>query len=167
MGIAGYLTIRYNHDTWLTIMIRGKGGGEVVCGQVWWPILGICALHLTHPSVHTVVNIHREQWAANAAAPGEQLGTPVFCLLPIPHTHTQLEPSVKWSFKVRKGWSELQGHSRASLHRMHCERRALCLMLHLKCAVSPVGIFLTNALRSHNLCGLECSGLIYLKYEPH
>ncbi len=28
-------------------------GGEVVCGQVWWPILGICALHLTHPSAHT------------------------------------------------------------------------------------------------------------------
>ncbi len=26
---------------------------EVVCGQVWWPILGICALHLTHPSAHT------------------------------------------------------------------------------------------------------------------
>ncbi len=69
--------------------------------------------------------------------------------------------------KVRKGWSELQGHSRASLHRMRCERRALCLMLHLKCAVSPVDIFLTNALRSHHLCGSECSGLIYLKYEPH
>ncbi len=26
---------------------------EVTCGQVWWPILGICALHLTHPSAHT------------------------------------------------------------------------------------------------------------------
>ncbi len=25
-------------------------------GQVWWPILGICALHLTHPSAHT------QQW---------------------------------------------------------------------------------------------------------
>ncbi len=37
-------------------------------------ILGICALHLTRPSAHTVVNIHLEQWAANAAAPGEQLG---------------------------------------------------------------------------------------------
>ncbi len=24
-----------------------------MCGQVWWPILRICALHLTHPSVHT------------------------------------------------------------------------------------------------------------------
>ncbi len=29
---------------------------EVVCGQVWWPMLGICALHLTHPSAHT------QQW---------------------------------------------------------------------------------------------------------
>ncbi len=26
---------------------------EVTCAQVWWPILGICALHLTHPSAHT------------------------------------------------------------------------------------------------------------------
>ncbi len=48
---------------------------------------------------------------------------------------------------------------------MRCERRAHCLMLHLKCAVSPVGIYLTNALRSHHLCALECSGLIYLKTE--
>ncbi len=29
---------------------------EVRCGQVWWPILGIYALQLTHPSAHT----HRE-----------------------------------------------------------------------------------------------------------
>ncbi len=43
------------------------------------PYLGICALHLTHPSAHThTVNTHPEQWAANAAAPGEQLG--VRCL---------------------------------------------------------------------------------------
>ncbi len=27
--------------------------------QVWWPILGICALHLTHPKcTHTAVNTH-------------------------------------------------------------------------------------------------------------
>ncbi len=31
-------------------------GREVVCGQVWWPILGICPLHLTHPSAHS------QQW---------------------------------------------------------------------------------------------------------
>ncbi len=54
-------------------------------GQVWWPILGISALHLTHPKcTHTAVNTytvntHPEQWAAiYAAAPGEQLG--VWCL---------------------------------------------------------------------------------------
>ncbi len=29
---------------------------EVVCGQVWWPILGICPLHLTHPSARS------QQW---------------------------------------------------------------------------------------------------------
>ncbi len=36
-------------------MREGKGR-EVVCGQVWWPILGICPLHLTHPSAHS------QQW---------------------------------------------------------------------------------------------------------
>ncbi len=36
----------------------GGGRGEVVCGQVWWPILGICALHLTHPSAHTHSSEH-------------------------------------------------------------------------------------------------------------
>ncbi len=34
---------------------KGKGKGSV-CGQVWWPILGICPLHLTHPSAHS------QQW---------------------------------------------------------------------------------------------------------
>ncbi len=34
----------------------------------------MCSLHLTHPSAHT----HLEQWAADTAAPGEQLG--VRCL---------------------------------------------------------------------------------------
>ncbi len=33
----------------------------------------MCSLHLTHPSAHT----HLEQWAADIAAPGEQLG--VWC----------------------------------------------------------------------------------------
>ncbi len=63
----------------------------VTCGQVWLPILEICALHLTHPKcTHTAVNTHTPwthtrssgqpmlQWAANAAAPEEQLG--VRCL---------------------------------------------------------------------------------------
>ncbi len=58
---------------------------DVTYGQVWWPILGICALQLTHPKcTHTAVNTHTvnthpEQWSAiYAAAPGEQLG--VRCL---------------------------------------------------------------------------------------
>ncbi len=64
---------------------------DVTYSQVWWPILGIRALHLTHPKcTHTAVNTHThththtvnthlEQWAAiYAAAPGEQLG--VRCL---------------------------------------------------------------------------------------
>ncbi len=55
---------------------------DVTYIQVWWPILGMCALHLTHPSAHTQqwthtqnVNTHLEQWAAiYAAVPREQLG---------------------------------------------------------------------------------------------
>ncbi len=32
---------------------------DVTYGQVWWPILGICALHLSHPKcTHTAVNTH-------------------------------------------------------------------------------------------------------------
>ncbi len=51
----------------------------MTCGQVWWPILWIFALHLTHPSAHTVVNTHivnthTEQWAANAVMPRGAVG---------------------------------------------------------------------------------------------
>ncbi len=50
---------------------------DVTYDQVWWPILWICALRLTHPKrSHTVVNTrtHPEQWAAiYAAVPEEQL----------------------------------------------------------------------------------------------
>ncbi len=37
---------------------RYKPRVKVKCGQVWWPILGICALHLTHPSAHTHSSEH-------------------------------------------------------------------------------------------------------------
>ncbi len=47
---------------------------NVMYCQLWWPILEIGPLHLTHPSAHT----HPEQWAAIASAPREQLG--VRCL---------------------------------------------------------------------------------------
>ncbi len=30
-------------------------------GQVWWPILRICTLHLTHPSTHTHTAVSSEQ----------------------------------------------------------------------------------------------------------
>ncbi len=63
-------------------------------------------------------------------------------------------------------WSELQGHSQASLRRI-TESDMHLFDIHLKCAVSPVCVFLTNAVRSHHACGLECGGFIYLKYEPH
>ncbi len=37
-----------------------KSESDVTYGQVWWPILGICALHLTHPKcIHTAVNTHK------------------------------------------------------------------------------------------------------------
>ncbi len=68
------------------LFLKGK---DVTYGQVWWPILGICALHLTHPSAHTQQwtqthihthseHTHPEQWAANAAVPEEQLGVRCF-----------------------------------------------------------------------------------------
>ncbi len=52
---------------------------ERTYGQVWWPILGISALHLTHPKCTHTVNTHPELWAAiYAEVPREQLG--VRCL---------------------------------------------------------------------------------------
>ncbi len=60
------------------------------------PILGICALHLTHPSAHTHsseththTHTHPEQWAAKAVAPGEQLG--VRCLAQGSHLSRGIE----------------------------------------------------------------------------
>ncbi len=47
---------------------------DVTYSQVWWPLLGIRALHLTHPSAHTH-SVNPEQWAAiYAAVLGKQLG---------------------------------------------------------------------------------------------
>ncbi len=34
----------------------------MTCGQVWWHILGICALHLTHPCAHTHSSEHSSQY---------------------------------------------------------------------------------------------------------
>ncbi len=49
-----------------------KSGFKVMWGQVWWPILRICVLHLTHTHTHThthTVNTHPEQWAGMCAEP--------------------------------------------------------------------------------------------------
>ncbi len=50
-----------------------------MCGQEWCPILGICVLHLTHPSAHThnwvvnkhthTVNTHRARGAVGGSVP--------------------------------------------------------------------------------------------------
>ncbi len=41
------------------VRIEKKSESDVTYDQVWWPILGICALHLTHPKcTHTAVNTH-------------------------------------------------------------------------------------------------------------
>ncbi len=77
-----------------------------------------------------------------------------------------------WTFckiifhKVWKGWSKLQGDSLASL-RSSAERYTRLFDVHLKCAVSSVCVFLTNALRSHYACGLGCGGFINVRCEPH
>ncbi len=44
------------HGTWRE---RGENISEsdMIYGQVWWPILGICALQLTHPKC-----AHTQQW---------------------------------------------------------------------------------------------------------
>ncbi len=48
--------------------------------QVWWPILGICALHLTHPKCTHTPWTHLEQRAAiYAAAPRGAVGGSVPC----------------------------------------------------------------------------------------
>ncbi len=76
---------------------------EVTCGQVWWPILGICALHLTHPSAHTQQWTHTRTHTHThtvkhtsgavgshiAAVPGEQLG--VRCLAQGSHLSRGIE----------------------------------------------------------------------------
>ncbi len=43
---------------------------DVTYGQVWWPILGICALRLTHPKcTHTAVNTHTHTHTRSSRQP--------------------------------------------------------------------------------------------------
>ncbi len=59
--------------------------------QVWWPILGTCALHLTHPSAHTHSSEH-------TAAPREQLG--VGCLAQGSHLSRGIEGGESAGYSV-------------------------------------------------------------------
>ncbi len=72
-----------------THFIKGKGSGV-------WPSMvthtrNLCSAFNPSKCIHTVVNIHLEQWAANAAAPREQLG--VQCLAQGSHLSRGIE---KW-----------------------------------------------------------------------
>ncbi len=87
--------------------------------QVWWPILEIGPLHLTHPSAHTqqwvmnkhtrCENTHPEQWAAIAPAPGEQLGVRCLAQGHLSHgieggesaVHSQSPPSIPAGPEIR------------------------------------------------------------------
>ncbi len=40
---------------------KKKSESDVTCGQVWLPVLGICALHLTHPKCTHTPWTHGEQ----------------------------------------------------------------------------------------------------------
>ncbi len=66
---------------------RGRGSGV-------WPSMvthtwNLCSAFNPSKCTHTVVNIHLEQWAANAAAPGDQLG--VRCLAQGSHLSRGIE----------------------------------------------------------------------------
>ncbi len=96
------------------VLRKGRKGKDVMCGQVWFSILGICALHLTHPKcthtavsserththththtqhththTHTTHTTHTPEWAVNAVVPGEQLG--VQCLAQRSHLSHGIE----------------------------------------------------------------------------
>ncbi len=57
----------------------------MTCGQVWWPIHGICALSLTHPSAHTL------QWEVNK------------------HTHHEHTPGAVGSHLCCGAWGAVGG----------------------------------------------------------
>ncbi len=91
-----------NSLKWILHIMKKK---KIWWRMKWWPILGICALHLTHPSAHTQqwvvdkhthTHTHPEQRAAiDAAAPGEQLG--VWCLAQGSHLSRGIEGGQHWT----------------------------------------------------------------------
>ncbi len=124
---------------------------DVTYDQVWWPLLGICALHLIHPRcththtpwthTHTnthhehahrehthTVNTHPEQWAAiYAAAPGEQLG--VWCPSFKGHFYSLWTPIS--AIKKMQTWpSALKWVSSRFKERSNCQPLFLSRLLH-------------------------------------
>ncbi len=70
-------------------MGKGKGSGSGVWPSMVTHTWNLCSAFNPSKCTHTVVNIHLEQWAANAAAPGEQLG--VWCLAQGSHLSRGIE----------------------------------------------------------------------------
>ncbi len=78
----------YRGNRYISEKERGGMGSGV------WPSMAthtqnLCSAFNPSKCTHTVVNIHMEQWAANAAAPGEQLG--VRCLAQGSHLSRGIE----------------------------------------------------------------------------
>lgn len=70
-----FYNIFYNKGI-LFLKKKKRKGKDVKCGQILWPILGICALHLTHPGAHT------QQWEVNK------------------HTHTVNTDPEQWELRI-------------------------------------------------------------------
>ncbi len=93
-------------DIWILKPHLKRKKSDVTYGQVWWPILGICALHLSHPSAHThsrehthTHREHPEQWAAiHAVTPEDKLG--VRCLAQGHLSHGIEGGESSWGFSV-------------------------------------------------------------------
>ncbi len=64
--ISGALPTKRILYTLLSLKGSWKYESDMTYGQIWWPILGIHALHLPIQSVrvHTHTHTHTEQWAA-------------------------------------------------------------------------------------------------------
>ncbi len=68
---------------------KGKGKGSGVWPSMVTHTQNLCSAFNPSKCIHTVVNIHLEQWAANVEAPGEQLG--VRCLAQGSHLSRGIE----------------------------------------------------------------------------
>ncbi len=86
-GLCFIMWLSHHHLLLVVISVKGKKGKDVTCGQVCWPILRNCALHLTHPRcTHTAVSseqTHTQQWTHTRSSG---------------HTSTLRRPGSSWGF---------------------------------------------------------------------